>query len=345
MRYYDIVITNPKTGQVVVPASLAALGVSGSTYTSLCNGKTLTAALDVEIDAFVTNYASSSSDAGSFVGIWGISLAEIAQSTNLNRFNIEVSGGFQKGLPLATAAVGQSGLLFSGWIEQCVGNWIGTEMILSFYVRAGTSPLSPSYKPLNISFNWQMGTSFSDAIKTTLQTAFPSADGYKVNVNVSGNLIYPGGTQPGVYDNMQSFADYIQSLTQPIIGGNYSGVQITQLGKTISVSDSATPPFQKKPTTILFQDMIGQPTWINFGTIQVKCPMRTDVQVNSQIKLDPLGTLITAQPNFQSQARDKSIFQGVFDVSQVHHVGRFRSPSPDAWVTVIDAIAPPPRGG
>ena len=340
MRYYNIVIKNSKTGEVVVPSALAALGVKDTTYSSYVNGKTLTAALDVEIDAFVTNYASASSDAGSFVGIWGISLAEIAQATDLNRFNIEVSGGFQKGLPLATAAANsnQSGLLFSGWIEQCVGNWIGTEMILSMYVRAGTSPSSPSWKPFNISWDWKMGSSFSDTIKSTLQTAFPAADGYKVNVNVSGNLSYPGGTQPGVYPDMQSFSDYILSLTQSIIGGNYSGVQITQIGKTVSVSDSTTITAKGKPTTILFQDMIGQPTWINFGTIQVKCPMRTDIQVNSQIKLDPLGTLITAQPNFQTQSRDKSVFQGTYSVAQVHHVGRFRSPSPDAWVTVIDAV-------
>jgi hypothetical protein len=340
VRYYNIVIRNPSTGQVVVPAALAALGVKDTTYSSFVNGQTLTAALDVEIDAFVYNYASASADVGSLVAIWGISLQEIAQSTDLNQFNIEVSGGFKPGLPLATAAANsnQSGLLFSGWIEQSVGNWIGTEMILSFYVRAGTSPSTPGYAPLNLSFNWQQGTSFSDAIRATLQTAFPASQGYTINVNVSSNLSYPGGTQPGVYPDMQSFAGYVQSLTQPIIGGSYSGVQVTQLGKTISVSDSTTIAAKGNPTTILFQDMIGQPTWINFGTIQVKCPMRTDVQVNSQIKLDPLGTLITTQPNFQSTARDKSVFQGTFNVVQVHHVGRFRSPSPDAWVTVIDAV-------
>lgn len=331
MRYYNIVITNPNTGKVVVPASLAALGVSGATYTSLYNGKTLTAALDVEIDAFVADYAAPVSDSGALVAIWGISLAEIAQAADLNNFNVEVSGGFQKGLPLANPS--QSGVLFSGFIQQCVGNWIGTEMVLSFYVFPGQQPNAT--KPTNISFNWQQGSSFADAIRTTLTTAFP---GYTVTVNVSGNLSYPGGTQPGVYPDLQSFADYVQSLTQPIIGGKYSGVLITQSGKTINVADSTTTS-KGKPTTILFQDMIGQPTWVAPGTVQVKCPMRADVKMLSQIKFDPGGVLVTTLPQSQSQARDKSIFQGTFTVSQVHHVGRFRSPSQDAWVTVIDAVA------
>lgn len=330
MRYYNIVITNPNSGQVVVPASLAALGVSGSTYTSLYNGATLTAALDVEIDAFVAPYATPSSDAGAYVGVLGVPLAEIAQSTDLNNFNIAVYGGFQKGLPLANPA--QSGLLFSGFVQQCVGNWVGTDMVLSFYVFPGQNPAAT--KPLDLSFNWQPGTPFSSAVQATLHAAFP---GYSISVDVSSSLAYPGGTQSGVYPDVQSFANYLESLTQPIVGGKYSGVQIVQSQKNIRVFDSTTTS-SGSPTTILFQDMIGQPTWIAPATVQVKCPMRADVQVGNQIKFDPAGVVATTLPQSQSQTRDRSAFQGMFTASQIHHVGRLRSPSSDAWVTVIDAV-------
>lgn len=331
MRYYNIIITNPSSGQVVVPAALASLGISGSTYTSLYNGATLTAALDVEIDAFVAPYATPSSDAGAYVGVWGVSLAEIAQSNNLNNFNISVYGGFQKGLPLANPS--QLGLLFSGFIQQCIGNWVGNDMVLSFYVFPGQNPAAT--QPLNLSFNWQAGTPFSSAIKSSLSTAF---SGHTVNVNVSSQLTYPGGTQSGVYPDIQSFSNYLESLTQPIVGGKYSGVQISQSGKTINVFDNTTSS-SSNPITVLFQDMIGQPTWIAPATVQVKCPMRADIQVGGQIKFDPAGIVATTLPQSQSQTRDKSAFQGTFTVSQMHHVGRLRSPSSDAWVSVIDAVS------
>ena len=329
MRFYSITITDPNSGKIVVPSAFASLNLGGASYTSFANNQTFTAALDVEIDAFVTDFDTPSSDAGAYVRIWGVSLQEIQQSANLNNFNISVSGGFQKGLPLANPA--QSGVLFTGFIQQCIGNWIGTAMTLDLIVLPGSNPQASN--PMNISFNWPQGTPFSDAIKQCLNTAFP---GYTVNVAVSPNLVNPQGDQHDIKSDMQSFCNYINGLTQPIIGGKYAGVKITQSGKTINVTDLTQS--SGTPTTVLFQDLIGQPTWIDVATIQFKCPMRADIKWGSQIKMDPKGVIATTTPVSQSQTRDKSVFQGNFTVIQMRHVGHFRSPSPDAWVTVFDAV-------
>jgi hypothetical protein len=337
VRFYSITITNPTSGKVVVPSAFATLNLGGASYTSFANNMTYTAALDVEIDAFVTDFNTPSSDAGAFVQVRGVSLQEIQQANNLNGFNIVVKGGFQKGLPLANPA--QSGVLFTGTIFQCYGNWIGTEMTLDFLVIPGnstsTDPLTAA--PPNISFNWPVGTPFSAAIQQCLQTAFPGPT-YKVNVSVSPNLICPQGDQHHIDNDINSFSNYIQGLTQPIIGGTkYQGVRIFQSGNTINVTDLSQST--GNVTTVLFQDLIGQPTWINPVTIQFKCPMRADIKWGSTIKMDPKGVIATTTPQSLSQTRDKSVFQGNFTVVQMRHVGHFRSPSPDAWVTVFDAVA------
>jgi hypothetical protein len=329
MRYYSISITNPNSGQLVVPQAFASLNL-GASYTSFANNMTYTAALDVEIDAFVTDFDTPSSDAGAYVRIWGVSLQEIQQSANLNGFNVTVKGGFQKGLPLANPA--QNGVLFTGFIQQCIGNWIGTAMTLDLIVLPGSNPQSTN--PLNISFNWPQGTPFSAAIQQCLQTAFP---GYTVNVSVSPNLVNPQGDQHDVKSDMQSFCNYINGLTQPILGSKYAGVKISQSGKTINVTDLTQS--SGAPTTVLFQDLIGQPTWIDPATIQFKCPMRADIKWAQLVKMDPKGVIPTTTPQSFSQTRDKSVFQGNFTVTQIRHVGHFRSPSPDAWVTVFDAVA------
>src|SRR6202012_5056198 len=89
VRFYDIVITDPDTGKQV------------KRFTSYLNGKTDPGALDIEIDLPVASFAQPMGSSGAFVRIWGISLADIGQASNLNGKRISISGGIQKGLPLA----------------------------------------------------------------------------------------------------------------------------------------------------------------------------------------------------------------------------------------------------
>jgi hypothetical protein len=323
MRYYSLVITD-QNGNLVRSAALAPLGAP-ATYTSFVNGQSLANALNIELD--ISSVPYSTPIGAGLVRVWGIGLGEIAQASNLNGFNISVYGGMQKGLPLANPA--QSGLLMEGSIQQAFGNWIGTSQTLDLILQPFVGEVAA---PKNLVFNWVAGTPLADAIATTLAAAFP---GYTIEVAISANLVI-NYTQPGYYQSLFQFASFINGLSASVIGGDYTGVNIVITGTTVRVYDSTVP----KPTIqVAFQDLIGQPTWIDALTIQAKCVMRADIAVGDMIKLPP--TLATSSAQSLSQFRNQSAFQGTFQVVQVRHAGNFRQPDAASWVTVINAVSLP----
>lgn len=320
MRYYSIVITN-SSGDIIRPASLAPLNLP-ATYTSWANGQNLPGALDIELDVPVTAFALPMG--GAYVKISGVSLQEISQANDLNGMNIAVYAGMQKGLPLANPS--QSGLIVQGQILQAFGNWIETEQSLDLEIVPNAGTL---LAPANIVLDWKKNTPLSDAITTTLNAAFPS---YKTNVNISSKLVL-SADEPGYYGTLGQFAAYIKQVTQGIIGGDYAGVDIILTQDTLSVSDGTT---QTAPKQINFQDLVGQPTWIDSPLIQFKCVMRADINCLDYITLPP--TLITTTPQSQSQQRHNSAFQGSYQVNRIRHVGSFRQPDANSWVSTFNAI-------
>jgi hypothetical protein len=312
----------------------------GASYTSFVNGQTLTSALDVELDISVSAF-SLPGESGAWFQIKGISLQEIAQANNLGpvmsggqisaAYNIEVYGGMQAGLPLANPS--QSGLLVRGQIIQCFGNWIGTDMTLDFFIvpNFGSTTAGSSVQPANLVLHWPAGMPLGTAIKNTLSTAYPNASPTPT-IQVSGNLVQQQDGS-GVYGDLSQLSEYARQVSRSIVGGNYLGVAIVPQGNSFLVTDGSST--NNNVTQVQFQDLIGQPTWIAPNTIQLKTVMRADIQPASQIKLPPVLTTIT--PQSQSQYRSSSVFQGNFFVSSVRHIGHFRQPTADAWVTVINA--------
>ena len=333
MRYYKIVITNPKNNQIVRPRSIQSLGVTDATYTSYANGKNLRGALNVEFDLFTSSYNDSAG--ASWCRIWGISLEEINQSHDLNNFNIAIYGGMQAGLPLANPK--QNGLLVSGWIFQSFGNWIGLDQTLEFIIQAGEAP-TPAVNggtgtladPKNITHHWIKGNRLAEAIRSTLATAFPD---YTSDIHISEDLVYTED-DTGYYQTVEQYAQYVQRVSESIIGGpNYNGVRIFLQGKTFYVFDGTV---NKLPLPIDFKDMIGQPTWIGPGTMQVKFAMRADIKVGDFIKM-PDALVTTTSAAVSSQVDLQSAFKGTFQVAIVRHSGNFRQSDASSWVTIVDA--------
>lgn len=324
MRYYSIRITNPATGRVVVPNSLARLGYTDTTYTSFLNGRSLPGALNIEMDVVVVPFGTPAG--GSFIRIQGVSLQEIGQSSDLNGFQIAVYGGMQKGLPLANPL--QAGLLLQGNIFQAFGNYIGTDMSLDLIISADDGTIE---KPKNIVHFWLKGTPLKDAIEATLTTAFP---GYTADIEISPNLVYTEDSV-GYYQTVEQYAAYIEDVSKAIIGGTYDGVKVSLTEKTFFVYDGS---LASVPRQIEFKDLIGQPTWIGPGMMQFKCAMRADIVLGDTVKL-PQGLVTTNASAQASQIDLKSSFQGSFLVNQVRHAGNFRQPDAESWVTVIDAAA------
>jgi hypothetical protein len=330
MRYYRVVISDPKTRAVATPPGFAGL-LGGATYTSFVNGQTLPAAWDVELDIPFIDAATS--QGFGTARVWGVSLQEIAQANDLRGKNIAIYGGMQKGLPLANPA--QSGLLVSGSVYQAFGNWIGVDQTLDFVIL----PLAatPSFaggigtlkNPINLTLNWPAGQPLSTALQNCLQTAFP---GYTINMNINPSIVRPGA-QAGFYPTLEQLAQFCRQTSLDVIKDKgYAGVSIVPNGTTISVFDTPSGPAKK----INFTDLIGQPTWIESPNIQLKTVMRADLAIGKQILLPP--TLITnTQAANSNIINQRASFQGGFYIVSMRHVGRYRQPTADAWVTVIEA--------
>lgn len=334
MRYYSIKITDATSGVLFQPPGFAGL-LGDASYTSFVNGITLPNAWNVELDVPVLNSATPMGFA--LARVWGISLAEIKQSADLNGKNISVFGGMQKGLPLAKPQ--QSGLLVSGYIFQAFGNWIGTDMTLDLVIAPGmitsaskTGGIGTLDAPKNLVLNWPKGQPLGTALQQCLQTAFP---GYTANVNISSQIVRPND-QIGYFPTLEQLASYCSQVSLAVVKTtNYPGVSIVLNGTTITAQDG-TAAGSGQTTQIAFEDMIGQPTWLDGGTISLKTVMRADLAVGSPIMLPPAQITNTQLAN-SSLINLNATFQGGFSIQSLRHVGNFRQASADAWVTVIEA--------
>lgn len=335
-RYYSIVIQddsgNAPPNFPAVPGAL----VPGSVFTSFVNGKTDYGALDIEIDAPVTNANTPTGDPS--LAVWGISLKQISQASNLNGKNIWVYGGMQASLPFANP--NQSGLLFSGRIFFAFGNWIGTDMTLNLVVRTGvvSQPKGTGGQSLdaNVNFvhNLPAGQPLQTAVQQTLKTAMP---GYTIKVNISPNLVLPY-TDTGYHQTMSQYARYIFDLSKGIMGGKYLGATVLVHDKTITVSDGTQP--NTAAGIINYVDLIGQPTWYGPNKMQIKTVMRADLLPGQTITL-PKTIVTTTGSAYDGSGKQSLTFQGKFQIIDMRHVGRFRQPDAASWNTTFNmTIAP-----
>jgi len=338
VRFFKIVISDPKTGYVFVVNQNGKPGftkvpytTAAATYTSLIPGASVftiggtnPAAQQVELDIPV-GFMHLPLQNG-FVKIYGVSIAEIAQAANLNGMNIAIYGGMAAGLPLANP--NQAQLLVSGQIQPAFGNWINNDQTISFYVSvSGSSPSSNQVSgqpnlaatttpvpatnadPANLTWQWRAGQPFSQAVVNTLSTAYPK---YKIQGAVLPNLTWSSGqADTGFFASLQQFAQYLRALSQKIIGGvlpdvtAYPGVSITLQNNVITLGDGSTI---QTPKQIQYVDLIGQPTWGDTNQVQVSCRMRGDVNAGDYVKLPNVPGLSQVGQGQVSQASTSQYF-------------------------------------
>lgn len=327
-RLYRIEIGAETAAPVGNPNS-APSGNAGAVFTNQINGKPDPGALQVELDIPVTAFATPFG--AGYVKVWGVSIAQVEQAADFNGAPITVTGGMQKGLPLATAAAGQSGVLVKGVILQAYGNWMGVNQTLDLVIS--TDGGATQNDPASLSFLWKKGSELKDMIQQTLSKAYPKL---KLDISISSGLTLPAD-EPGYYSTIQQFCTWLKSVSQEIKGGKYPGVDVTLSGDTLRVYDGSSAA---DPVLIAFQDLIGQPTWIDAFTVQFSTVMRADLKVGSVIKFPPASQFLTVTTqNSQSQARSKSTFSGTWTVANVRHVGNSRSDSAQGWMSTFRAYA------
>ncbi|WP_109482486.1 hypothetical protein [Paraburkholderia sp. C35] len=374
-RYFQIRITDPKTGKIFVPNyngkpgfSLQEYDAQMWTYSSLYSyGHPATLAsnnpnaLQVAFDIPVSFMDAPVGDA--YVRIDGVSLQEISGGANLNGMNFVMYGGMAKGLPLANPA--QIGQLVTGQIKQCFGNWIDTEQYLMFYIQAGGSapsanqvtgsvpiagtvpiPTTNATPPI-IRYQCAPGQTMQSAIVACLQTTYPQ---YSIAGSIDPRLVWSGTAATGIFQTLPQFANYIRNASLNLVGGYapdltaYSGVRMTLESNTITLFDGTA---QQTPKQIYVTDLVGQPTLSEPLTIQATCVLRGDIRVGSYVAL-PLGQLFInekanvgyVQPPPVAAINTKSTiaFQGSYMVSSVRHVGDSRNTQGTAWITLLDLL-------
>jgi len=335
-RYYRVEI-GPEVATPIGGAQ--ASNNAGAVFTNRVNGKCDTGAQTLEMDVQVTQFATPAGQA--WVRIWGPSLQQISQASDFNGAPIRVYAGMQDGLPLATSEVPQAGLIVSGMVYQAFGNWQGINQTLDFVISVDGGATQDSPAPL--SFLWNKGEPLAPVLQQTLSSAYPK---YQIKVNISPDLKLPQD-ESGVYQTLEQFARYIQKVTQPIIGGSYTGVNIT-LRDNVIIADDGT---QNVADTVelLAQDLVGQPTWLGAFTVQFSTVMRADLDVGRKVKFPAVaGLQAITSANSQSNARSKSAFQGTWTIVYIRHVGNSRAPEAQNWISVFQAFsndAPPEAGG
>jgi len=335
VRYYELTLYQPDDKALTKPYC---------TWTSHPNGQFDPCALGISFDAMV--YPMDTPAGGTPVTLTGIALDELKQSTQLG-MHIDSAGkvqpgmlcvlkaGMGKGLPLVNPA--QQGVLLKGTIWQCFGNWEGTSMTLDFVIYCAAFTTN---QPGNLVLNWKAGMKLSDALQACLKVAYPDS---KLDINISPQLVQ-SADDPHFSGTLEQLSSHVRDMTKgKFLGDNYPGVSIVAQPGKISVFD-ATNTGSAQPTQINFTDLIGQPTWISLGTMQMKLVLRGDLQVGTFITMPKSMSSVAGQVQTTSNSWLGNInadvtFQGTFMITKLRHIGDSRSPDGAAWCTVIDCIA------
>jgi len=305
-------------------------------------------ALNIELDIPVLQLAKPQ---GAFrVKVHGVGLQMLGQAANLAGLRFQLKAGMSPGLPLANPA--QAGIIAEGVVFQSWGNWAGTDQTLDMLINPGPPGTTDSIFDRNLSFFWPAGSSLYDAINAALDAALPE---FKRQIFIDPSLTL-NHDEAGWYATPSQWASYLLGITQPlgaqILGFNYPGVQVTVTGDTIFVFDGT----QKASilTQLNFEDLVGQPTWVSGTQVSFQTVLRADIGIQNQVRFPPgimlpyalttpaAGATATTSSDFPLPAKSRSVFQGNFVIQDVHHLGNFRDPSGDAWITsfIAAAVAP-----
>lgn len=312
MRFYNIIITNAKGKQLRAYTSLKADGSF--------NGQALRVTLDVPQSSFAQPAGLA------MVRIYGVQFPDINYTGDINGMNVTVSAGMSKGLPLANPK--QQGLIAQGYIYQAFGNWQGNEISLDLIIAPA---VGNAVQAAPITLDWKNGTPFGGAVKNALNAAFPDFD---VIGNLSGAVTANQDT-PHISSSMGDFAQKCfefsnERNTQP----NYFGANICLRGNHFYIYDGTSTEGQSS-ISVAFTDLIGQPTWLEYNTMQFKVVMRGDLSPGAIVTL-PKGTNIINAQNTFTQFRQNLSFQNSFIVTKIRHLGDSRQRGADSWVSIVD---------
>jgi hypothetical protein len=335
-----------------VPNALSAIpgaGISGSQWCSVVNNQNDPSALDIELDIQI---APGSQLLAGWIKIYGVQQNLVSQSSYFTGCQLAIYGGFTEGLYLANQQVPHQGLLCNALIFPGTSEWTGTDLSLTFFLKPNQGNAGGPTKPVNIIHNMPKGTPLGQAIQQALNTAFPGV-GVKLNISSNITLNYD---DKGFYQSIEQYMDYVKKLSHSVLGTpdttGYQGVQADSSKGPFNIFDGTV---STSTIQIQYEDLIGQPCWIDANKIQFKVAMRSDISPAMLVVLPTNLLTSTTQaggltftpglPFNTFQHGNILTFQGQFTVTSVRHMGRFRNPNSETnWITVIEAVTPGTEG-
>ncbi|UVE64759.1 hypothetical protein L2Y90_12965 [Burkholderia pyrrocinia] len=261
----------------------------------------------------------------------GIALQDLAQPNQFAGMTLELKAGMRAGLPLVNPS--QAGTILKGMIYQVFGNWEGVNQTLDFVVLPGTYTLD---NPGNFVLTWRAGTKLSDALLQTLDVAYPNAP---ISMNISSDLVQ-NHDEIGVYATLDQLAQVVGDITEGVFDNRV--IIGIQAGKIIVYDRTYSP----SPIQLVFTDFVGQPTWINIDTIQVKLVARSDLQMGSVVRMPQglqnlPGFVNTTASSYPSSIKYQTTFQNNFIVQELRQIGNFRAADASQWVTIANCLISP----
>ncbi|TAN26035.1 MAG: hypothetical protein EPN31_14035 [Castellaniella sp.] len=309
------------------------------TWTTHPNGVWDPGALMLGFDVIATPYATPVG--GSTLTLWGVSLQDLAQSSNFGRHydaqgnyqpgvTLELLGGMAKGLPLADPT--QRGLLMVGEVVQGFGNWQGTDQHISLVIYPSVYTME---HPGNFVLVWRRGQKLSEALESCLKMAYPNNP---VEVSISDQII-ADQDMPHVCGTLSGLAMAIKDTSEEVLGPRH-WVDIAIRGRTIVAYDGTVQP---GVVQLNIPDLLSQPTWVDVGTMQIDVVLRGDVQVGGLVRMPPALTNSPGMVGMTSNAwpgvyNYQATFSGDFKVTGVRHVGNSRSPDGTQWATHLRCV-------
>ncbi|QBY43969.1 hypothetical protein QE197_10880 [Arsenophonus nasoniae] len=333
MRYYRLTIL--KDGKSI-PVNVGGQNVTIGPFDT---SKTPSYGLHIEFDILIQGWNTVTS--GTVITIFGLPVEVLNQSINFEGCQVTLEGGFQAGLPLSNPK--QNGVILQGKVYTAYANWLGTNQCLMLSVTPqqfdqvlGSFPIKP------ITITGKLNDKLSDVLNNALKNAYPD---YKIEITISDELVltedidgvYPGGLSQ-LAGQMRS---YSRGLYQ---NAAYDGVRTTIQDSKIKLWDNAYIPQKIQTISIKFEELIGQPTWVEVNTISFKCPMRADIRVGDYIQLskNPYTSqgrvFFGGSSQVYNYAREKINFSGYFQIRSVRHIGQYlNADANNAWVTIYEA--------
>lgn len=210
MRYYNIVCGN------------------GWSWSSHPNGQHDPNAQEVEM--MIELYMTPDPTSNSTLEIHGVPWEQIRTTNTLIDQTIQIYGGMEKGLPLATFQSRNKGHLCTGRIQKAWGNWVGTNMSIGMQIVTAGLPSDSS----GGGGGFLGGENIGPAAQTTAQAQMrynrvgprsidsrPFAQG-QVSVSTPGGSSI-GGTN-GATQLSSNFPNLIGGVLQNYIGGGIPGL-------------------------------------------------------------------------------------------------------------------------